>query len=57
MERLALLAGAFLLIKPGIYTDIMGLVLLALVGAAQKLRSPEARVATVFGAGLRRTAK
>jgi TRAP transporter 4TM/12TM fusion protein len=53
-ERLALLAGAFLLIKPGLYTDTVGLILLALVGAAQKLRAPEARLATAFGAGLPR---
>jgi TRAP transporter 4TM/12TM fusion protein len=52
-ERVALVAGAILLIKPGIYTDVLGLVLLALVGAWQKLRAPEARFLTAFGAGLR----
>ena len=56
-ERLVLIGGAFLLIKPGLYTDTVGLVLLALVAAVQKLRAPEARVATAFGAGLRPTAK
>jgi TRAP-type uncharacterized transport system fused permease subunit len=52
-ERLALIAGALLLIKPGIYTDAVGLLFVALVGASQKLRSPEARLRTAFGAGLR----
>lgn len=54
-ERLALLAGALLLIKPGIYTDTVGLLFLASVGASQKLRAPEARFLTAFGAGLRGT--
>jgi TRAP transporter 4TM/12TM fusion protein len=54
-ERLALVAGALLLIKPGIYTDVLGLVLLAVVGAWQKLRAPDARLLTAFGAGLHRT--
>ena len=54
-ERLVLIAGALLLIKPGIYTDALGLALLAVVGAAQKLRAPEARFLTAFGAGLHGT--
>jgi TRAP-type uncharacterized transport system fused permease subunit len=54
-ERLALLAGALLLIKPGIYTDAVGLVLVASVAALQRHRAPEVRFLTAFGAGLKRT--
>jgi TRAP transporter 4TM/12TM fusion protein len=38
VERLLLVAGAILLIKPGIYTDILGLILLGLVIALQRTR-------------------
>ncbi len=34
-QRVVLVAGAFFLIKPGIYTDAVGLVLLCIVAAAQ----------------------
>ena len=54
-ERVVLIVGALLLIKPGIYTDILGLIFLAWVAASQKLRAPEARFLTAFGAGLHRT--
>jgi UPF0716 family protein affecting phage T7 exclusion len=37
-ERIMLLAGALLLIKPGLYTDAIGLVLLIIVIVVQKLR-------------------
>jgi TRAP-type uncharacterized transport system fused permease subunit len=37
-ERMMLLAGALLLIKPGLYTDAIGLVLLIIVIVVQKLR-------------------
>ncbi|MBI5968275.1 MAG: TRAP transporter permease [Deltaproteobacteria bacterium] len=42
-ERLMLLGGSILLIKPGIYTDLMGLVLLGLVIASQKIRKKKER--------------
>jgi TRAP transporter 4TM/12TM fusion protein len=54
-ERFVLVAGALLLIKPGIYTDVIGVILLASVGASQKLRAPAASFLTAFGAGVRRT--
>jgi TRAP transporter 4TM/12TM fusion protein len=38
LDRLMLLTGAILLIKPGIYTDLVGLVLLGLVIVLQKRR-------------------
>ncbi|MBI3031779.1 MAG: TRAP transporter fused permease subunit [Candidatus Rokubacteria bacterium] len=38
VERLALIAGALLLIKPGIYTDVVGFVVLAVVWMVQRLR-------------------
>jgi len=38
LERVMLVAGALLLIKPGLYTDVIGLVLLILVIVIQKLR-------------------
>jgi len=38
MERLLLVAGAVLLIKPGIYTDIVGLVFLGIVIVMQRAR-------------------
>jgi len=38
IERIMLLAGSIALINPGIYTDILGLILLALVIVSQKLR-------------------
>ncbi len=38
LERLLLIAGALLLIKPGLYTDAIGLVLLVLVILLQKFR-------------------
>lgn len=38
MERIMLLAGSIALIKPGIYTDALGLALLILVIVSQKLR-------------------
>jgi TRAP transporter 4TM/12TM fusion protein len=38
LERAMLVAGALLLIKPGLYTDAMGLALLIIVIAIQKLR-------------------
>ncbi len=38
MERIMLLAGAIALIKPGLYTDVVGLILLTLVIVSQKLR-------------------
>jgi TRAP-type uncharacterized transport system fused permease subunit len=38
VERLLLVAGAVLLIKPGIYTDIVGLIFLGLVIVLQKTR-------------------
>jgi TRAP transporter 4TM/12TM fusion protein len=38
VERLLLVAGAILLIKPGIYTDIVGLIFLGLVIALQTAR-------------------
>lgn len=37
-ERLFLLTGAIFLIKPGIYTDLIGLILLGTVIASQKIR-------------------
>lgn len=37
-ERLMLLSGALLLIKPGLYTDIIGLILLGGTIASQKIR-------------------
>jgi len=48
IERLFLIAGAILLIKPGFYTDIAGLVLLGLVILLQEMRKEkevEARAA------------
>jgi len=39
MERIMLLSGAILLIKPGLYTDLIGLALLAGIILSQKLRS------------------
>jgi TRAP-type uncharacterized transport system fused permease subunit len=36
-ERLALIAGAFVLIKPGLLTDAIGLGLLAVVLTAQRM--------------------
>jgi TRAP transporter 4TM/12TM fusion protein len=38
LERLALVAGALLLIKPGIYTDVAGFVLVGGVFSVQRLR-------------------
>jgi TRAP-type uncharacterized transport system fused permease subunit len=38
LERLMLVAGALLLIKPGLYSDAVGLVLLIIVILLQKLR-------------------
>ena len=38
LERAMLIAGALLLIKPGLYTDAVGLVLLIIVFIVQKLR-------------------
>ena len=38
LERVMLVAGALLLIKPGLYTDVIGLALLILVIVVQKLR-------------------
>jgi len=38
MERLLLVAGAVLLIKPGIYTDIVGLIFLGIVIVMQRAR-------------------
>jgi UPF0716 family protein affecting phage T7 exclusion len=38
LERAMLLAGALLLIKPGLYTDAIGLALLIIVIVIQKLR-------------------
>ena len=38
LERAMLVAGALLLIKPGLYTDVIGLVLLIIVIVIQKLR-------------------
>jgi len=38
LERLLLVSGAILLIKPGIYTDIVGLIFLGIVIAFQKAR-------------------
>ncbi len=38
LERVMLVAGALLLIKPGLYTDAVGLVLLIIVIVMQKLR-------------------
>jgi TRAP transporter 4TM/12TM fusion protein len=38
LERVMLVAGALLLIKPGLYTDVIGLVLLIIVIVIQKLR-------------------
>ncbi len=40
-ERCALIAGALLLIKPGIYTDIAGIVLIVGVFMVQRSRPPE----------------
>ncbi|MBX3455586.1 TRAP transporter fused permease subunit [Ferrovibrio sp.] len=40
-ERLALVAAALLLIKPGIYTDLAGLALIVLVYMVQRQRPPE----------------
>ncbi|MBP7066570.1 TRAP transporter fused permease subunit [Ferrovibrio sp.] len=40
-ERLALVAAALLLIKPGIYTDLAGLGLIVLVYMVQRQRPPE----------------
>jgi TRAP-type uncharacterized transport system fused permease subunit len=45
VERLLLVAGAILLIKPGIYTDIMGVVLLLVVIIIQKARQKKDRAA------------
>ncbi len=42
-ERLTLVAGALLLIKPGLFTDLVGLGLIAAVFAVQRMRPPEAR--------------
>lgn len=38
MERFFLVAGAILLIKPGFYTDIIGLILLSITILSQKMR-------------------
>jgi TRAP-type uncharacterized transport system fused permease subunit len=38
VERLLLIGGAILLIKPGIYTDIVGLIFLGIVIALQTVR-------------------
>jgi TRAP transporter 4TM/12TM fusion protein len=40
-ERICLLGGAVLLIKPGIYTDLAGLAILAFIIVLQKLRKKE----------------
>ncbi len=45
VERLLLVVGAILLIKPGIYTDIMGVVLLLVVIILQKARQKKDRAA------------
>jgi TRAP transporter 4TM/12TM fusion protein len=45
VERLLLVVGAILLIKPGIYTDIMGVVLLLVVIILQKARQKKDRTA------------
>ena len=45
-ERLALLAAALLLIKPGLVSDAIGLALLALVFAVQKMQPAVAAVAS-----------
>lgn len=45
LERLLLFAGAILLIKPGVYTDIAGLILLALTVVFQKARSRKPAIA------------
>ncbi len=45
VERLLLVAGAILLIKPGIYTDIMGAVFLLVVIIIQKARQKKDRAA------------
>jgi len=45
VERLLLVVGAILLIKPGIYTDIMGAVLLLVVIIIQKARQKKDRAA------------
>ena len=42
-ERLALVAGALLLIKPGLYSDLAGIGLIAAVYAVQRTRPPETR--------------
>jgi len=39
MERVMLLSGAILLIKPGLYTDLIGIGLLAVIILSQRLRS------------------
>ena len=39
-ERVALVAAAFLLIKPGYYSDVMGLALLGFVYAVQRMKKP-----------------
>jgi TRAP-type uncharacterized transport system fused permease subunit len=45
-ERLFLLAAALLLIKPGLYTDLAGLALLASVVVNQKILNPGGAAAT-----------
>jgi TRAP-type uncharacterized transport system fused permease subunit len=44
-ERAVLLVAAFLLIKPGLVTDAIGLLLLALVFVVQKIQVRNAAVA------------
>jgi len=44
LERLFLLSGSILLIKPGIYTDLVGLIILAAVIASQKFRKKDAAI-------------
>jgi TRAP transporter 4TM/12TM fusion protein len=45
VERLLLVAGAVLLIKPGIYTDIVGLIFLGIVIVLQRARKKKAAAA------------
>ena len=41
-ERVLLFVSAICLVKPGIYTDIAGMIGMALVYAAQRRRAPDA---------------
>jgi TRAP transporter 4TM/12TM fusion protein len=53
-QRVALFAAALLLIKPGIYSDIVGLVLLAVVAGTQLAARRRASAAAPVAAGLER---